>query len=63
MSTALCLFQRLCDVANALEALRDLYAPASDDWLWHTEVIGLLDGAIDMLVRSTGLGGQDDAEI
>lgn len=61
MSTALALFQHLCDVGNALEMLRDMYVPESDQWLFHTEVLGMLDEAVDMLVHSQGLGGADDA--
>ena len=57
---ALTLFHQLCDVGNALEGLRDMYVPESDQWLWHTEVLGILDAAVDLLVRSTGLGGSDD---
>jgi len=60
MSLALALFADLCTVGNALERLRDTYAPMTDQWLWHTEVLGLLDEAIDTLVRSQGLGGADD---
>jgi hypothetical protein len=60
MSTALALFDSLCDVGNALEALRDMYVPESDQWIWHTEVLGLLDLAVDLLVESNGLGGDDD---
>jgi len=61
MSTGLALFQQLCDVGNALEMLRDMYVPESDQWLFHTEVLGMLDEAVDMLVHSQGLGGEDDA--
>lgn len=61
VSTALKLFADLCTVGNALERLRDTYAPMTDQWLWHTEVLGLLDEAIDTLVHSQGLGGVDDA--
>jgi hypothetical protein len=57
---ALTLFKALCEVGNVLEALREMYLPESDQWLWHTEVIGLLDVAIDDLVNSQGLGGVDD---
>lgn len=60
MSLALALFADLCTVGNALERLRDTYAPMTDQWLWHTEVLGLLDEAIDTLVHSQGLGGTDD---
>jgi hypothetical protein len=60
MSVALDLFNDLCAVGNALEHGRDTYAPASDAWLCHTEVLGMLDAAIDRLVRSHGLGGDDD---
>lgn len=61
MSTALKLFERLVIVGNCLELLRDTYEPCSDAWTWHTEILGLLDEAIDTLVRSQGLGGDDDA--
>jgi len=61
MSVALALFERLVLVGNCLELLRDRYEPCSDDWLWSTEILGLLDEAIDDLVRSHGLGGADDA--
>ena len=60
MSLALALFADLCTVGNALERLRDTYAPMTDQWLWHTEVLGLLDEAIETLVQSQGLGGVDD---
>ena len=59
-STRLLLFQHLVEVGNALEMLRDMYVPESDQWLWHTEVLGLLDGVIDMLVHSQGIRGSDD---
>jgi hypothetical protein len=55
MSLALQLFEDLCAVGNALEHLRDTYCPASDAWLWHTEVLGMLDATIDLLVHSDGL--------
>jgi len=57
-----CLFTRLCTVGNALEVLRDTYTPMSDDWLMATEVLGLLDESIDLLVRSDGLDGVDEEE-
>ena len=57
MSVALHLYQAMCDVGNALEALRDLYVPESDQWLWHTEVLAILDEAVDLLVHSEGLSG------
>ena len=59
-SVGLTLFQHLVEVGNALEMLRDMYVPESDQWLWHTEVLGLLDSVIDMLVHSQGIGGSDD---
>jgi hypothetical protein len=55
VSVALHLFDNLVLVGNALEALRDMYVPESDQWLWHTEVLGLLDESIDTLVYSEGL--------
>ena len=61
MSVALCLFKQLCEVGNALEALRNLHPPGSDDWTALTEILGWLDSAIDALVTSQGLGGADDA--
>lgn len=61
MSVALGLFARLVICGNALEQIRDTYAPMTDQWLWHTEVLGLLDEAIETLVQSQGLGGEDDA--
>ena len=61
MSLALALFEHLCQVGNALEMLRDMYHPSTDAWLFHTEVLGMLDEVVDMLVRSQGIGGTDDA--
>jgi hypothetical protein len=60
MSTALMLFEKLCDVGNAMALLRDAQAPCSDLWCDLTCLILELDGAIDTLVRSSGLGGRDD---
>ena len=57
---ALTLFHALCDVGNALEYYRDLHAPGSDDWTVLTELLGMLDASVDLLVRSTGVGGGDD---
>lgn len=54
-SVGLVLFHQLCEVGNALEWLRETYTPLTDEWLWHTEVLGLLDEAIDTLVESSGL--------
>jgi hypothetical protein len=62
MSVALSLFQQLCEVGNALEELRDAYVPGSDDWTALTEILGILDLAIDGLVYSHGIGGADDAD-
>ena len=59
MSVALHLFENLVLVGNALEALRDTYPPMTDQWLWHTEVLGLLDESIDVLVHSEGLEADD----
>lgn len=59
-SIGLMLFRKLCDVGNALELLRDMYAPASDQWVWHTELLGILDAAIDTLVDSTGIDDDGD---
>jgi hypothetical protein len=61
MSTALALFQALCDVGNVMEAWRDRFPPASDDWCAATEVLLSVDAMIDTLVLSNGLGGADDA--
>jgi hypothetical protein len=61
MSVALALFHDLCTVGNALAAYRDTHEPCSDDWTACTCILLTLDGAIDRLVRSHGLGGEDDA--
>ena len=61
MSTALKVFESLCLVGNALEDLRDMFVPESDQWLWHTEVLGILDEAVDLLVHSEGLESDNDA--
>ena len=58
--TGLLLFQRLCELGNALEGLRDMFVPESDQWLWHTEVLAMLDETVDMLVRSDGIEEDDD---
>ena len=62
MSTALCLFDQLCAVGNALAAVRDTQEECSDAWAALTCVLLMLDASIDMLVRSQGLGGADDAD-
>jgi len=54
-TTALCLFEHLCNVGNALATYRDTYEPCSDGWAQLTCVIVSLDAAIDLLVRSSGL--------
>ena len=59
-STGLLLFHALCDVGNALEYYRDLHAPGSDDWTVLTELLGMLDASVDLLVHSDGLEGDDD---
>jgi hypothetical protein len=61
MSTALALFQAMCDVGNVMEAWRDRFPPASDDWCAATEVLGWLDAAVDLLVESEGLETDNDA--
>lgn len=61
MSTALCLFHQLCDVGNALADVRDMQAPCSDTWTALTCILLTLDASIDVLVRSTGLGGEGRA--
>lgn len=61
MSLALCLFQHLCAVGNALELLRETFAPASDPWLALTDILGALDETIDLLVHSDGLDEEDTA--
>ena len=60
-STALTLFHRLCDVAGALECLRNAHAPASETWTQLTCLLQELDALIDLLIHSQGIGGQDDA--
>ena len=54
-SLGLTIFKHLCEVGNALELLRDAYDPATDAWLFHTEVLGMLDEVVDLLVDSEGL--------
>ena len=60
MSVALCLFQALCKVGNALEAFRDGFEICSDDWTAITDILGMLDQAIDVLVHSQGLDDEED---
>lgn len=60
MSLALGLFHDLCVLGNALAAYRDTRAPCSDDCTALTCLILSLDTIIDRLVRSSGLGGDDD---
>lgn len=61
MSTALCLFDHLCAVGNAMALLRDTQEPCSDLWTALTCLVIELDAAIDLLVLSSGIGGADDA--
>ena len=61
-SLGLTIFKQLCEVGNVLEALRDMFVPESDQWLWHTEVLAELDAVIDTLLHSTGLEEDADAE-
>jgi hypothetical protein len=60
-SIGLPLFQQLCAIGNLIEAWRDRYAPGSDEWLERTELLGMLDATIDLLVDSKGIG-VDDAD-
>ena len=55
MSVALALFNALCDVANALEQLREMHTPGSDAWCACTDIIIGVDTIIDTLVHSNGL--------
>ena len=57
---ALTLFEHLCALGNAMEVYRDQLAPCSDTWTALTEMLGMLDESIDLLVHSTGVGGDDD---
>jgi hypothetical protein len=59
-SLGLTLFHQLCDVGNALVLLRDREEPCSDRWCDLTCLLLSLDSSIDLLVRSSGLGGTDD---
>ena len=61
MSVALALFESLVLVGNALEYYRDSYQPGSDRWTAMTEILGILDEAVDTLVHSQGLDGDNDA--
>ena len=60
-STGLLIFQRLCELGNALEMLRDMFVPESDQWIWHTEILAMLDETVDFLVYSDGLEDDDNA--
>jgi hypothetical protein len=60
MSLALALFDELCVVGTALATYRDRFVPCSDDWTALTCILLTVDGVIDTLVRSQGLGGDDD---
>jgi hypothetical protein len=60
MSVALCLFDQLCAVGNALALLRDQEEPCSDRWCDLTCLLLMVDEGIDLLVRSSGIGGCDD---
>ena len=62
MSVALALFTALCEVGNALECYRDTYPPGSDRWTAMTEILGWLDIAVDTLVHSEGLEGDNAVE-
>jgi hypothetical protein len=48
------LFERLCVVGNRLDQLRALFPLASEPWCATTDVLQLLDEAIDALVLSPG---------
>ena len=61
-SLGLQLFHRLCEIGNGLEYVRDRHAPGSDDWTMLTEMLGWLDGAVDMLVLSSGLEGEGEGD-
>ena len=61
MSLALTIFEALVTVGNALECYRDTYQPGSDRWTAMTEILGILDEAVDTLVHSEGLDGDNDA--
>lgn len=55
MSTALQLFNALCELGNSLEQCRDLYMPWTDQWLMFTQMIMQLDAMVDTLVNSGGM--------
>jgi hypothetical protein len=55
MSVALCLFDQLCAVGNAMAQLRDQQEPCSDLWTALTCLLLCLDEGIDLLVQSRGL--------
>ena len=59
MSVALTIFEALVTVGNALEYYRDTYPPGSDRWTAMTEILGWLDIAVDTLVHSEGLEGDN----
>jgi len=60
LSTALLLFQAMCEVGNAIEYYRESYPPGSDRWTAMTEILGILDASVDLLVSSEGLSGDND---
>ena len=58
---ALTLFHRLCEVGNALERYRDLFAPADPTWVALTDMLLAVDSAVEMLLYSEGLDDDVDA--
>jgi hypothetical protein len=62
MSIGLALFERLCLLGNALDAVRDTCEPGSDDWAALLCITLGLDEAIDLLVRSDGLRCDTEGE-
>ena len=55
MSLGLAVFDKLCQVGNELEALKDVALPGSDTWCGLCELLLVIDACIDMLVDSAPL--------
>ena len=55
MSLGLIVFQKLCDVGNALQCLRDQQTPGTDAWVGLEELVQGIDRLINQVVDSEGL--------
>ena len=59
MSLGLAVFDKLCQVGNELEALKDVALPGSDTWCGLCELVQAIDLCIDLLVDSAPLEDDD----